>query len=71
MVAQDGNARQLTDDTAFDHGPAQWSSDGRYLTFQRIALETVATAPGIVLWDTESDTAVGPPLTGRSPSWLP
>ena len=71
VVAQDGNARQLTDDTTFDHGPAQWSGDGRYLTFQRIALETVATAPEIVLWDTASDTAFGPPLTGRSPSWLP
>ena len=71
VVPQDGNARQLTDDTTFDHGPAHWSGDGRYLTFQRIALETVAATPEVVLWDTESDTAVGPPLTGRSPSWLP
>ena len=71
VVAQGGNARQLTDDTTFDHGPAQWSGDGRYLAFQRIALETVATVPEVVLWDTDNDTAVVPPLTGRSPSWLP
>ena len=71
VVGQDGSARQLTDDTAVDHGPAQWSSDGRYLTFHRITLETVGVPPEIVLWDTASDTPTGPPLTGRSPSWLP
>ena len=71
VVASDGSARQLTDDTTFDHGPAQWSSDGRYLTFQRIALETVGTPPEIVLWKMDSNTRIGPALTGRSPSWLP
>ena len=71
MVAQDGSARQLTRDTAVDRGPAQWSSDGRYLTFHRITLETVGVPPEVVLWDIASDTPIGPPLTGRSPSWLP
>lgn len=66
-----GQERQLTSDSAFDHGPAQWSADGRYLTFHRIALE-VADAPAeVVLWDTAADTPVAAPLTGRSPSWLP
>ena len=71
VVAQDGSARQLTRDTAVDRGPAQWSSDGRYLTFHRITLETVGVPPEVVLWDIASDTPIGPPLTGRSPSWLP
>ena len=71
VVGQDGSARQLTDDTAVDHGPARWSSDGRYLTFHRITLETVGVPPEIVLWDTARDAPTGPPLTGRSPRWLP
>ena len=71
LVERDGSERQLTRDTAVDHGPAQWSADGRYLTFHRITLQTAGVPPAIVLWDTESDTRIGRPLTGRSPSWLP
>lgn len=71
VVEQDGSARQLTDDTTFDHGPARWSGDGRYLTFHRIALETAGAAPEVVLWDIDRATPIGPALTGRSPGWLP
>ena len=66
-----GQERQLTSDSAFEHGPAQWSADSRYLTFHRIALEIAGAAAEVVLWDTASDAPVAAPLTGRSPSWLP
>ena len=71
LVESDGTARQLTRDTAVDHGPAQWSADGRYLAFHRIALEAAGVPAEVVLWDTAGDTLIGSPLTGRSPSWLP
>ena len=71
QVDAGGQERQLTSDSAFDHGPAQWSADDRYLTFHRIALRTAGAAAEVVLWDTAADAPVAAPLTGRSPSWLP
>ena len=71
LVGQSGPPQQLTDDPGFDHGAAQWSADGRYLAFHRIALDDAGAPTRIVLWDTETGTAAAPPFTGRLPSWLP
>ena len=71
LVEQSGPARQLTDDPSFDHGAAQWSADGRYLAFHRIALDDAGAPSEIVLWDTETGATAAPPFTGRLPSWLP
>ena len=71
LVKQGGPARQLTDDPSFDHGAAQWSADGRYLAFHRIALDDAGAPSEIVLWDTETGSAAAAPFAGRRPSWLP
>lgn len=71
VEAAGGTELQLTRDSAYDHGPAQWSTDGRYLTFHRIALKTAGAPAEVVLWDTAGETLAAAPLTGRSPSWLP
>ncbi|MEZ4517728.1 MAG: hypothetical protein R3C44_13180 [Chloroflexota bacterium] len=72
LMQPDGsNARTLTSDTDIHYGPTWWSSDGRYLVYQRYpSLEPGATSS---IWVMDMETGEQRQIAemGFLPRWLP
>jgi Tol biopolymer transport system component len=72
LMRPDGSeAHYLTNDTNINHGPPQWSPDGRYLLYQRFPLKEPDAQPGVWLLDVESQRVREVITPGNRPMWLP
>jgi TolB protein len=71
LMRPDGSeARALTNDPANNYGPPSWSPDGRYLLFQRFAIDDPNGEPGIWLLDVETGQESELASAGMQPAWL-
>jgi TolB protein len=71
LMRSDGSeAHALTNDPANNYGPPSWSSDGRYLLFQRFAIDDPDGEPGIWLLDVETGQESELASAGMQPAWL-
>lgn len=72
VMRPDGSeARALTNEPAFYHGPPAWSSDGRYLLYQRYDLADPAAVSEIWRLDVSSGVPMRFAENGFLPVWLP
>jgi len=72
LMRPDGSqARALTSEPDYYHGPPAWSPDGRYLLYQRYDLADPAAATEIWRLDMDSGEAMRLVADGFLPAWLP
>lgn len=72
LMRPDGSeARALTNEPDYYHGPPAWSPDGRYLLYQRYDLADPAAASEIWRMDVGSGEATRLAADSFLPAWLP
>jgi TolB protein len=71
MRADGGDARPLTSDAAFDHGPALWSPDGRYLLYHKFPLKGPNIVVSVWVLDVTTGQEWEVARPGQRPQWLP
>ncbi|NJN82477.1 MAG: hypothetical protein HC802_09520 [Caldilineaceae bacterium] len=65
-----GEIRALTADAGFDHGPPQWSPDGRFLLYQKFPLKGPNIEISVWLLDVENGESYEIARPGRRPGWI-
>jgi WD40 repeat protein len=71
MRADGSDAQPLTQEPDFDHGPAAWSPDGRYLLYHRFPLRGPDITISIWILDVESGQTWEVARPGQRPQWVP
>jgi TolB protein len=71
MRGDGSEARALTAEPDFDHGPPTWSPDGRYLLYHRYPLRGPAITLSIWVMDVVSGRTWEIVSPGQQPMWLP
>jgi len=64
------DARAITSDTETTHGPAAWSSDGRYLLYRAYAIKDAEAPSQIRIYDLETNEVILVAAPGENPSWF-
>ena len=71
MAADGSDARPLTQEPDFDHGPATWSPDGRYLLYHRFPLRGPDVTISVWAMDVASGERWEVARPGQRPQWVP
>jgi Tol biopolymer transport system component len=72
LMRPDGSeAHYLTNETDIHHGLPEWSSDSRYLLYQRYPLKELGAQPSVWLLDVETGQTQQLAAPGNRPTWLP
>jgi TolB protein len=71
MRADGSAARPLTQEPTFDHGPASWSPDGRYVLYHRFPLRGPEITISIWVMDVQSGQSWQVQSPGQRPLWVP
>ena len=72
VMRQDGSeARPLTQEPDFDHGPPAWSPDGRYLLYHRFPLRGPEVTITVWVLDVASGQSWEVARPGQRPVWVP
>ncbi len=71
LIRQDGSeAKALTEDLTIQHGPADWSENGRILLYQQANLAVPDPQPSIWTYDLETNQSSEIVASGWFPQWL-
>ena len=71
MEADGSNLRPLTDEPMVNHGPPQWSPNGRFLLTQRYEIDNQQDMASIWLFDLHTKEMHQVVVAGFYPTWLP
>ncbi len=71
MGADGSNMRPLTNEPMVNHGPPQWSPNGRYLLTQRYEIDNQQDMASIWLLDLQTKEMTPIVAAGFYPTWLP
>ncbi|MBL7942417.1 MAG: PD40 domain-containing protein [Flavobacteriales bacterium] len=70
MNADGSNARPLTNDADVLHGSLNWSPDGRYLLYERYALESFPFSSRLQVLNVENSEVNDLGIDGFAPTWV-
>ena len=70
LMRPDGSqAQAMTNDLRVQHGPVEWSGNGRFLLFQRFDTQKPAAKPAVWLFDIEKKELIEVAPAGMQPKW--